>query len=649
VNPRALFELYGDGLVVVHPPAPGGPGAFPHGGAWIHVASSGAVRAFAGKVEIGQGTRTALAMLVAEELGVPLNAVEVTLGDTDQTPWDIGTFGSRSMPDAGQRLRLTAAAAKQLLAAAALSPGQRRLETIDPTQFASQLAPPSSWRLAGRPEGAPNEGDRDAVTGARRYGGDLRRPAMLHGRVLRPPAYGAKLKALDSSAVAAISGAVVVQEGDFAAVAAPDPVRADAALEALRPAWELDPSAPSEREIVAHLRAHPTEGEGFLAATHHAAGDVGAALRSAPIVHAATYTTAYIAHAPLECRSALAEWSSARSVTVWVGTQQPFGVRSEVAQVFGLAEEQVRVIVPPTGSGFGGKHDSQTAIAAARMARAAGRPVRVRWSREEEFEWAYFRPMAVIDVRSGALADGTLVAWDFRNVNSGSAAVMTPYDVPHQRVEHQPAESPLPQGAYRALAATANTFARESHMDELARHVGVDPLELRLKNLRSDDRLRAVLLTVAERFGWSARPRGSGLACGLEKGGRVATAVEVSVLSTGAVEVVRIVTGFECGAIVNADNLRNQIEGATVMGLGGALFEAIHFEAGRVTNPRFSAYRVPKMSDVPPIEVLLIERKDQPPAGAGETPLIAVAPALANAIDDATGRRVRSLPILPHL
>ena len=208
------------------------------------------------------------------------------------------------------------------------------------------------------------------------------------------------------------------------------------------------------------------------------------------------------------------------------------------------------------------------------------------WNRDEEFHWGYLRPAALIDVESSADAAGRLTGWSFTNVNSGQVGILTPYRVPHQQISYQPADSPLPQGSYRALAATANHFARESHMDELASLIGADPLTFRLRHL-DDDRLAAVLIAAAGRLGWdqSGRPEtgpagtGLGLAAGIEKGGRVATAARVRVDEAGNLQVLRLVTAFDCGAIVNPDNLANQIEGAAMMGLGGALFEAIDFAA----------------------------------------------------------------------
>jgi isoquinoline 1-oxidoreductase len=306
------------------------------------------------------------------------------------------------------------------------------------------------------------------------------------------------------------------------------------------------------------------------------------------------------------------------------------------------------VIVPDTGSGYGGKHTGECAIEAARLARAAGHPVKLVWSREEEFRWGYVRPAGVIDVKAGVDASGTLVAWQMDNYNSGSAGIRTPYVASNQRIEFHPGDSPLRQGSYRGLAATANHFARESHMDELAAAVKMDPLEFRRRNL-SDPRLRAVLDAAAERFGWG-RPagpgRGHGISGGFEKGGYVGTCAEVQVES-GRVVVTRLVAAFECGAIVNPDQLRNQVEGALAQGLGGALFEAVTLDGVDVANPRLSRYRVPRFSDMPAIDVVLLDRKDLPSAGAGETPIVGVAPAVAGAIFAATGERRRSLPLDP--
>jgi isoquinoline 1-oxidoreductase len=592
------------------------------------------------------------------------------MGDTDRVPYDAGTFGSRSTPQMGAQLRRAAAGARAALLEVAaqrwgvdasalvlengrvretgsgrsagigeLTAGQRLERTISadvPTRRAAE------WTVAGKP--LPRVTGRDIVTGRQRYPADLRVPGMLIGKVLRPPAFGAKLLSVDASAAEAMQGVVFVRDGDFAGVAAPDEETAVRALATVRAEWSAPPAQPTHATVYQHLKSTASGGR------PNERGSVDAGLAGADERLTATYRAAYIAHVPLEPRAALAQWENGR-LTAWTGTQRPFGVLAELVNAFHVPEDRVRVIMPDTGSAYGGKHSGDAAVEAARLARAAGRPVRVVWTREEEFTWAYFRPGALIEVRSGVKRDGAVTAWDFVNYNSGASGIATPYDVPHARTQFVPAQSPLRQGSYRALAATANTFARETHMDELAERVGLDPLEFRLRNLR-EPRLRAVLEAAAGRFGWSgaasARERGVGVACGTEKGGYTATCAEVEVdRASGRVRVTRMVTAFECGAIVNPDGLRNQVEGGVVMGLGGALWEAIEFEHGRILNPRLSQYRVPRMSDLPEIDVVLLDRTDLPSAGAGETPIIAVAPAIGGAIFRATGRRLRSLPLAP--
>lgn len=610
------------------------------GGARLVVDAGGHVHAYVGKVDAGQGNRWALTRLVAAELGVPTSCVHLHLGDTASAPFDLGTFGSRSTPDAGHAVRLVAAAAHRLLQEE--GNGHHR---ADP----DAALPPTPPGLAGVDDEALRDGLVTAVTGAKRFPSDLALPGMLHGRVLRPPAHGARLLRVDTSAAAAIRGATVVEDGDFVAVAASCREAATTALGAVRADWSPG-TGPAEPDLGDYLRSHLADDHGWGGPVDHRLGDVAEAVAHADLVLTGSYTTAYLAHVPLEPRTALA----ARDhdvLTVWVGTQRPFAARSAVAAAVGLPEDQVRVVVPDFGGGFGGKHSGDVATEAARIACATGRPVKVEWTREEEFRHAYFRPAAVIDVRSSALRDGTITGWEFTNVNSGAAALLPPYDFPHQLVRFQPADSPLPQGSYRALAATANTFARESHLDEVAAGLGIDAVALRLRHL-ADARLKAVLSTVADHVGWPNQPgepgAGLGIACGLEKGGRVATAAEVRVDASGVLSVRRVVTAFDCGAVVDPDGLQAQVVGATIMGLGGALWEAVHFDGSCVRTASLADYRVPRFTDVPPIEVILLDRPEQESSGAGETPIIAVAPAVANAVFAACGRRLRSLPLVPN-
>jgi nicotinate dehydrogenase subunit B len=642
--------------------------------AWLHIGENGAVTVYTGKVEVGQNVRTSLSQCVAEELYVPMSKIQMVMGDTQLTPFDMGTFGSRTTPTMSPQLRKVAAAARNLLIGlaatqwqidreglvvidgkvmdretkrsveyAVLVKGQQFTETISAEDF---FIPPTQWTVQG--QSLHKADGRDFVTGKHRYPSDQTMPEMLHGKILRPTSYGATLVSIDMHEAEQIPAVTVVHDGTFVGVAAPSAEIASRAVKTIRAEWKTVPQ-PSEKELFEYLKKNAVV-EKNPAVNISRDEAVEKALASADHRLHQTYTVSYIAHAPLEPRAALAQWSG-DDLTVWTGTQRPFGVRSELAEAFRIPEERVRVLMPDTGSGYGGKHTGEAAIEAARLARAAKKPVKLVWTREEEFTWAYFRPAGVIDVSSGLRSDGTIAAWEFHNYNSGEAGIQTYYDVANQKIEFHPTRSPLRQGSYRALAATANHFARESCMDELAHLVNMDPLDFRLKNLKNE-RLRAVFEAAAKKFGWGrakAASHGFGIGGGFEKGGNVATCAEVAVdRKAGEVKVVRVVTAFECGAIVNPDNLRNQIEGSNIMGLGGALFEAVEFENGRILNGRFSSYRVPRFSDVPMIETVLLDRKDIPSAGAGECPIVGLAPALGNAIFDATGVRIRSLPMVPN-
>jgi len=363
-----------------------------------------------------------------------------------------------------------------------------------------------------------------------------------------------------------------------------------------------------------------------------------------------TYHVAYVQHSPLEPRAAVAEWADDK-VTVWTGTQNPFGCHSELVRAFHLPEGSVRLIVPDFGAGFGGKHTGECGIEAARLARAARRPVSLRWTRKEEFTWAYFRPAAVIQIEGSLNPQGRLTSWHFINVNSGGAAIQTPYQAGKSRSRFVGSRPPLRQGSYRALAATANNFAREAFMDELAAAAGADPRDFRLAHLENP-RLRAVLETAAERFGWrecvaKKNPNsGVGLACGTEKGSYVAGCAEIAIdPADKAISVKRVCEVFECGPILNPENLLSQVQGAIVMGLGPALREQIDFENGEILNPSFRQYRAPRFSDLPQLDIHLLNRPDLDPVGAGETPIMVIAPAIANAVFHATGLRVRAMPI----
>jgi isoquinoline 1-oxidoreductase len=590
------------------------------------------------------------------------------------SPFDLGTFGSRSMPIAAPPLRAAAAAAFRLLRESAatrfglperaltaadgmiagpdgapsvsygeLVAGQRRVERVPAD---GHVTPAANWQSAGR--AARAAGAADVVAGAKRFPSDLRLPGMLHGSVLHPPAAGATLGRADTAGAAALPGVTVIRDGSFVGVIAASERAASAALAAIDADWS-EPAGPGPADLETYLRCHLVPGNGRMIAVREETGNPRQALAAAAVRLDATYHAAYVAHVPLEPRVALARWDSG-GLTVWAATSTPFRARQELAAELGVEEAAVRVIVPDFGGGFGGKHGSAVALEAARLARAAGRPVKVQWSRADEFTAGYLRPAAVIDVSGGANATGELIAWSLTNLHSGAVGLRTPYRVPNQLTVFQPADGPLATGSYRALAATANNFARESHIDDLAAATGADPVDFRLRHL-DDERLAAVLRAAAAEIGWNEPQRdgtGTGIALGMEKGGRVATAARVQVGPDRTLRLLRLVTAVDCGAIVHPDGLINQVEGAVVMGLGPALFEQIDFAGGRILNGSMSDYRVPRLADVPAdLKVVLLDRPDEPSAGGGEAPIIAVAPAIGNAIFRACGTRLRSMPLVP--
>ena len=683
VDRREFLKFFGGGLLIclAHPAAQAQESGRSFGrhelpkdtAAWLHIDADGRVKAFTGKVEVGQNIRTSLAQQVAEELRVPFDTVTMVMGDTALTPWDMGTFGSRTTPTMGPQLRTMAMTARQILIEMAAEHWQVKPDGLlaadakitDPQSSRSlsygeltrgenlvrvlsdppALTPAAEWKTAGASK--PKAQGRDFVTGKHVFPSDVVRPGMLFGAVLRPDGYNAAPVSIDTSAAEKMAGVEVVREGDFVGVVAPDAFTAQKALGAIQAKWNV-PAQSSNRELFDYLKNNPESGR--ETGPERSAGSIEQAMATAEIKLESRYTVQYIAHAPLEPRAAVAEWKDG-NLTVWTGTQRPFGVRDELAQALQIPAERIRVIQPDMGSGYGGKHTGEAAVEAARLAKAAGKPVKVVWTRAEEFTWAYFRPAGLIEIKAAARPDGTLVAWEHHNYNSGSAAIGTPYDVANQIIQYHPVRSPLRQGSYRSLAAAANHFARESHMDAIAHAAGIDPLKFRMKNL-SDARLRTVLQAAAEKFAWShSKPtpdRGFGIACGTDKGGYVATCAEVEVSPAKKIRIRRVVQAWDSGAIVNPDGLRNQVSGAIVQGIGGALFEAILFGDGRIQNPHFASYRLPRFSDAPEIDVVLLDRKDLPSAGAGETGIVGLAPAVGNAIFAATGLRITSMPMLPR-
>jgi isoquinoline 1-oxidoreductase len=616
-------------------------------------------------------------MAAAEELRVPVDQIRFIMADSSLGPNDGGTAGSRTTPSSVPAIRRACAAARQLLVESAAKahetgigklfvengkvsglPASKQFSYADLAKddgtalktkpsSAVKLREVSEWTVLGT--SVPKIAGRDIVTGAHKYPSDIIRPGVLYGAVLRPPASEAELESIDHlPATAETAGVKATHDGNFVGFAAPTSFAARRArdLVAKTAKWKLKSDHPTSENLYAYLESHTTSRP-----NRNVKGAPDELLKRES-VHRADYPIAYIQHAPMEPRAAVAEWQDDK-LTVWTGSQQPQRVQQDLANAFKIPADRVRVIIPDTGGGFGGKHSGEAAVEAARLAKAAGKPVHLRWTREEEFTWAYCRPAGLIKIAAALDDSNTITAWEHINFNSGGSAIATPYAIANTATEAKSCNQPLRSGSYRALASTANVFARESMMDELASKSGENPLAFRLRHLK-EERLRNVLVAAAEKFNWNERwkanstpqSEGIGLACGTEKGSFAAACARISVdHAAGTYKVLEITEAYECGAIQNPRNLQAQVEGCIIQGLGGAAWEEMKFKEGKILNPRFSQYRVPRFKDMPRIDLVLLDRKDLASVGAGETPIIGIAPAIANALWHAAQVRIRSLPI----
>ena len=646
--------------------------------AFLSIGSDGRVTCFTGKIEMGQGPVTSLPQMLAEELDVPLDHVEIVMGDTELCPYDEGTWGSMTTRVFGPLWRAAAAEARAVLvglAAELLQVPAARLRTrdgvvedsTDPTRSIAygkltqgrkierritvtpNLKTPAQFKLVGKP--LLRRDARAKVTGRTQYTGDLRLPGMLFARVLRPPAHGAKLMRLDASAIKEVAGAVLVQEPDLTAVLHDRADLAEEALGKLRAEFAPSPSQLDDHTIYEHL-----ERSGLPTRVVAQGGDIGQGRERAVKLLEHTYRNAYVAHAPMETHTALARIEGDKA-TVWASTQNPFGARDEIAAAIGFPREKVRVITPFLGGGFGGKAFNLQAVEAARLAKATDRPVQVMWTREEEFFLDTFRPAAVVHVQSGLDATGRIAFWDYKVKFAGDRGSDLIYAVADHRIAAvgdfwgPPGVHPFPVGAWRGPGCNTNAFARESHVDHLAMLAGVDPIEFRLRQL-TDPRALRVLRAVAEKWGWvpaaGVTGRGLGVACGFDAGTYVATIAEVTVDPTeGKVVVKRILCVQEMGLVINPAGATIQMEGAITMGLGYALTEQIRFKDGAVLDRNFDTYSLPLFSWLPKIETVILNADDSPPKGGGEPAIILMGAVLANAIHDATGARLLDLPMTP--
>lgn len=689
ITRRQFFKLVGGGIVVFFGLDPAAlfsadfrriyPEDF---NAYLLIGRNGRVTIFSGKIEMGQGVMTSQAQMAAEELNVALESIDMVLGDTDKCPWDMGTFGSLTTRMFGPALRAAAAEARAVLVQLAahklgvpkdklatdrgvvyvvgdparkvsygeLSKGARIARVVDEKAV---LRAVSEFKVMGR---SPKRLDgSEKVTGAAKYAGDIRVPRMLYARILRPPAHGATLSRLDTSAAEKLPGVTLVKHDDLIAVLHADPEAAETALARVKAEWRTPTLALDGENIFDHIVKTATASRESLSR-----GDLGVRAKAARVFET-TFRKGYVAHAPIEPHTAIADVKEGKA-TVWASTQTPFPTRDRIAEALGFAAKNVRVITPFVGGAFGGKSPSGQAVEAARLSQLVGKPVQVAWTRAEEFFYDTFDPAAVVKIVSAVDRNGRISLWDYSVYAAGERGASLFYDIPNARIRSFGASGygaeapgrihPFSVGPWRAPGANMNVFAVESQIDMMASAAGMDPVAFRLRHL-GDARMRRVLQAAADAFGWksAAGPsgRGYGVACGIDAGTYVATMAEVRVnKASGRVQVQRIACAQDMGIVVNPDGAKMQMEGAITMGLGYTLAEELRFRGGEILDRNFDTYSIPRFSWVPRIETVLVKNDELTPQGGGEPAIVPTGAAVANAVFDATGARVFRLPMTPE-
>ena len=696
---------------------------------WLVISPDGLVTFYTSKVEIGTGTITALAQIVAEELDVPVNRIKMDSGDTSRTIEQGSTVGSRSIERAGPQVRQAAAAARQellKLAAAQLGAPVEKLTVVNGvvsvtgdaakkisygqliggkkfntritatgTGWDMKVAPevkakdPKDYKIVGQPVKRfeiPGK-----LTGEHVYAHDVRIPGMLHGRVVRPPVINTAPVSIDESAVRNIPGFVqVVREGNFVAVVCKTQWAAIKAAEALKVTWAESttklPATPND--LFAYLRnTKPVRTQKAVEK-----GDVTAALAQGKKSYQATYRWPFQMHGMIGPSCAIADVKGDKA-TIWSGPQGPFRTRGTVAKLLNIPEQNVRVIYYEASGSYGRMSTDDGAEDAALMSRAVGAPVRVQWSRQDEHGWEPKGPAQLDEIKAAIDAEGKLIAWDFTDYGqpwtaSGATLLLASlqvgmkpnnpgqsngtqgggeiYAVPNQKIVaeninwHFPEPIPLRTSNLRAPGDPARCFASECFLDEIAADLKADPVEYRLRHLSGNRRGSECLKAAAEKAQWKSRSspapassgniaRGRGVAVTQRADAYCAIVADVEVnRTTGAVAVKNLVCSHDCGLIVNPDGVKNQIEGNVIQGVSRALFEEVTFDGKGVTSLDWKTYPILRFSDVPEVEIVLINRPEMPALGAGEPSIIPVAAAIANGIFDAVGVRLREVPFTPR-
>lgn len=692
VNPlarRDFMKMVGGGIVVFFaadaaistaqfPKFGGGPADLND---FLKIAEDGTVTVYSGKVELGQGNTTALAQMAADELGVALDSVTMIMGDTELCPYDMGTFGSMSIRVFGPQLRNAAAEAREILLVLAseqlnkpksqlkiengviydtkdrsarvsfgqLAKGQKITRKLDGKAVTK---PVSEYTIMGKPttrlDGVAK------VTGKAKYTGDERFPGMLYAKVLRPPAHGATLKSVDTSAAEKMPGVTVVNEDGIVAVLHADPETAAKAMKSVKSEYDVLESTLDENTIFDHLVETAPQPQ-----SREPKGDLVEGEKISAEIFEETYLNGYGAHAYIETKTAVAKMDGDK-LTMWISTQAPFMNRSEIARNTGIPEDNVRVMPPLVGGGFGGKVTIPQALEAARLAKITAKPVQVSYDREEDFFQTAFRPAAVVKIKSGIDGAGKITLWDYKVYCAGDRGAEQYYDVPHNLIRTYgssmggmfgaPSQHPFPTGTWRAPGANINIFAKESQIDIMAAKCKMDPLEFRLKNT-SDPRMRRVLEEAAKRFGYNpAVPpsgRGIGFGCGIDAGTYIAEIAEIE-LKNGSIRVKKIVAAQEMGICINPKGALMQVEGCIMMALGYTLTEDLSFKGGKILTSNYHNYTVPRFSWLPEIDAFIVKNDELAPQGGGEPAIVPVGAAVANALFDLNGARVFRMPLTPE-
>ncbi|NQU85891.1 MAG: xanthine dehydrogenase family protein molybdopterin-binding subunit [Mariniphaga sp.] len=646
--------------------------------AFLLVHEDGTVSCFVGKIEMGQGAITSFPQMVADELDVAFEKVKMVMGDTDLCPWDMGTFGSMSVRILGPSLMAAAAEARAVLlqlGAESLGIPVEQLDVKDGIIFNKNdnkkkvsyqkltkgkkierfmeqkpaVKDYSEHRVMGKPK--LHQDAIAKVNGQAKYSGDMRLPGMVYARILHPPSHAATLESADISEAEKVKGVQIVRDGDLLAALHENPEIAEKSRALIKAEYSFDEMEIDNSNMFEYLFKNAPQGNSNLNE-----GDISTGKEQATSIFENEFFDGYVAHSPMEPHTAMANLENGK-MTVWAGTQTPFPAKSNIARVLGFEEENVRVLPPFLGGGFGGKSAHQQAIEAARLAQITNKPVMVDWNRQEEFFYDEFRPAAIVKINSGIDDNGRITMWDYHVYYAGDRGAETMYNIPHQkrtvygRGWSAPEIHPFPTGAWRGPGNSTNTFAREVQVDIMAAKAGIDPVEFRLNNL-VDKRAIDVLKEVAKMVNWkpakSPSGRGYGVAIGFDAGTYVAHIAEVEVnKDTGEIKVLKVSCAQEMGFCVNPQGATIQMEGCINMGLGYALKEEVEFEGGKVKSANFDTYEIPKFSWIPEIKTKILER-NEPPQGGGEPAIICMGAVIANAIFDATGARLFRMAMTPE-